>query len=138
MARSRRPRTGPRFKASIDPDLTPLTDCVFLLLIFFMVATTFITTKGISVVLPTGKSESRPTKDVNIVIDKDGVVQINGEVTEAADLANNIRREMEANNTRNAILEADRAVLHKQIVKIMDIARGEGIESIAFARSERG
>ena len=138
MALRRRVPRGSRFTTSTDPDLTPLTDCVFLLLIFFMVATTFITTKGISVDLPTGKSESRPTKDVNIVIDRDGVVQINGEVTEAADLADKIRREMEANNTHNAILEADRAVLHQQIVKIMDTARGEGIESIAFAKSERG
>lgn len=137
MARRRR-RSAPRFTSSAEPDLTPLTDCVFLLLIFFMVATTFITTKGISVDLPTGKSDSRPSKDVNIVIDRDGMVQINGAITEAADLADKIRLEMERNNTRNAILEANRAVLHEQIVKIMDIARGEGIESIAFAKSEQG
>ena len=132
----RRPRPRSHFTSTTDPDLTPLTDCVFLLLIFFMVATTFIATKGISVDLPTGKSESRPSKDVNIVVDRDGVMQIDGDVTAAADLADKIRLEMESNNTRNAILEASRTVLHEQIVKIMDIARGEGIESIAFAKSE--
>ena len=137
MAR-RRKRSSRHFLLSTEPDLTPLTDCVFLLLIFFMVSTTFITTKGISVDLPTGRSESRPTKDVNIVIDRDGVVQINGEVTETVELADKIRQVMEANNTRSAILEADRTVLHQQVVRIMDIARGEGIESIAFAKSERG
>ena len=134
----RRHRPRSHFASTTDPDLTPLTDCVFLLLIFFMVATTFITTKGISVDLPTGKSESRPSKDVNIVIDRDGVVQINGDVTETADLADKIRLEMESNNTRNAILEASRTVMHEQVVKIMDIARGEGIESIAFAKSDEG
>jgi biopolymer transport protein ExbD len=139
---ARRGRTkgggGSRFRASADPDLTPLIDCVFLLLIFFMVSTTFITTKGISVDLPSGQGESRPTKDVNIVVDRDGAVQINGTTTADADLADAIRRQMEANNTRDAILEADRTVLHEQIVRIMDVARGEGIETIAFAKPARG
>lgn len=140
MARKRRRSslTGSRFASGSDPDLTPLTDCVFLLLIFFMVTTTFITTKGISVDLPSGKSESRPSKDVNIVVDREGVIEINGEVTEMSGLADRIRQVMEANNTRNAILEANRAVLHERVVKIMDVARGEGIESIAFAKSEKG
>ena len=141
MARRRRRSgsvTGSRFSSGSDPDLTPLTDCVFLLLIFFMVTTTFITTKGISVDLPSGKSESRPSKDVNIVVDRDGVIEVNGEVTKIEELPNRIREVMEANNTRNAILEANRAVLHERVVKIMDVARGEGVESIAFAKSERG
>jgi biopolymer transport protein ExbD len=136
--RRRRSGSGSHFGSNSDPDLTPLTDCVFLLLIFFMVTTTFITTKGISVDLPSGKSESRPSKDVNIVVDRDGVIEVNGEVTAMEELANRIREVMEANNTRNAILEANRAVLHERVVKIMDVARGEGVESIAFAKSEKG
>jgi len=127
-----------KFRTQAEPDLTPLTDCVFLLLIFFMVSTTFITTKGISVDLPTGTGESRPTKDVNIVVDRDGVMQVNGEVTERRQLADRIRGVMEANNTRSAILEAHRDVLHEQVVEIMDMARGEGIESIAFAKAAQG
>ena len=138
MARLRRRRGGSRFRSDAEPDLTPLTDCVFLLLIFFMVSTTFISTKGISVDLPRGTGESRPSKDVNIVIDRDGVIQINGQITERDALAEKIREEMAANSTSNAILEADRSVLHERVVEIMDVARGEGIETIAFAKSERG
>jgi len=139
MARRRRRSSGSsRFRASNEPDLTPLTDCVFLLLIFFMVSTTFIATKGISVDLPRGSGESRPTKDVNIVVDRDGVIQVNGQTTAVPELAERIGAVMEANNTRNAILEADRAVLHERIVEIMDVARGKGIEGIAFAKSGRG
>ena len=103
-----------------------------------MVSTTFIGTMGISVDLPMGAGESKPTKDVNIVVDREGVVQVNGEITVRTALAEGIRRAMVASNTRNAILEADRAVLHERVVEIMDVARGEGIESIAFARAERG
>ena len=138
MARKRRRPGGSRFRPDNDPDLTPLTDCVFLLLIFFMVTTTFITTKGISVEMPSGKSESRPSKDVNIVVDRDGVIQINGEITEMAQLADRIRQVMEANNTKNAVLEADPRIVHERVVKIVDVARGEGIETIAYANTEEG
>jgi len=126
-------------KESGAPDLTPLIDCVFQLLIFFMVTTTFITTKGISVDLPTSsKMELAATKDINIIINKDGVIEVNGEKVTMEDLAQKIRQVSEEEKTKNAILQADREVLHKVVVKVMDIARGEGIESIAFASETKG
>ena len=50
------------------------------------------------------------------------------------ELAAKIRQVIESDNTKNAILEADRSVLHRQIIEVVDIARGEGIEGIAFAK----
>ena len=130
-------RSGARFQATDKMDLTPLINCMFLLLIFFMVATTFINPKGISVDLPSGQADSaRATKDMNVVIGRDGVIQVNGEATTKAHLAARIREVITADNTKNAILEADRAVLHREIVEVVDIARGEGIEGIAFAKAE--
>ena len=126
-------------KASGAPDLTPLIDCVFQLLIFFMVTTTFITTKGISVDLPTSsKMELAATKDINIIINKDGVIEVNGEKVTMEGLAIRIKEVSEMEKTKNAILQADREVLHKIVVEVMDIARGEGIESIAFASETKG
>jgi len=138
MARVRRYRSATaRFGAGEKIDLTPLINCMFLLLIFFMVATTFINPKGISVDLPSGQADSaRATKDMNVVIGRDGTIQINGEPTTKANLAAKIRAVIASDNTKNAILEADRAVLHREIVEVIDIARGEGIEGIAFAKGE--
>lgn len=138
MARVKRyRRSGARFQAMDKMDLTPLINCMFLLLIFFMVATTFINPKGISVDLPSGQADSaRATKDMNVVIGRDGVIQVNGEATTKTNLAAKIREVITADNTKNAILEADRAVLHREIVEVVDIARGEGIEGIAFAKAE--
>ena len=48
---------GSRFVTSTDPDMTPLINCIFLLLVFFMVATTFLNTKGLSVDLPGGQGD---------------------------------------------------------------------------------
>ena len=82
--------------------------------------------------------ESRATKDMNIVIDQDETIQVNGEVTEKERLAEKIRQVMVADNTKNVILEADRSVPHGYVVQVMDIARGQGIEAIAFAKSGEG
>jgi biopolymer transport protein ExbD len=121
-----------------NPDLTPLINCMFLLLIFFMVATTFVNPKGLSVDLPGGEGESRATKDMNIVIDPDQTIQVNGEVTQKEGLAEKIRQVMTADNTQNVILEAARSVPHSYVVAVMDIARGQGIEAIAFAKGGEG
>ena len=126
------------FKTSENPDPTPLINCMFLLLVFFMVATTFVNPKGLSVDLPGGEGESRATKDMNIVIDPDQTIQVNGEVTDKARLAEKIRQVIEADNTKNVILESARSVPHSYVVQVMDIARGEGIEAIAFAKSGEG
>jgi biopolymer transport protein ExbD len=127
-----------KFQKDENPDLTPLINCMFLLLVFFMVATTFVNPKGLSVDLPGGQGESRATKDMNIVIDQDETIQVNGEVTEKERLAEKIRQVMVADNTKNVILEADRSVPHGYVVQVMDIARGQGIEAIAFAKSGEG
>lgn len=139
MARRRRRRAKIMSDTSVKPDLTPLINCMFLLLVFFMVATTFINAKGLSVDLPSGQDDSsRATKDMNIVIGRDGTIQINGEVTAQRGVAEKIRQVMKADNTKNVILEADRAVLHSRVVEVVDIARGEGIEGIAFAKAGEG
>ena len=126
------------FKTDENPDLTPLINCMFLLLVFFMVATTFVNPQGLSVDLPGGEGESRATKDMNIVIDPDQTIQVNGEVTQKEGLAEKIRQVMEADNTKNVILEAARSVPHSYVVQVMDIARGQGIEAIAFAKGGEG
>ncbi len=138
MAKRRGARSKKRFSADSDPDLTPLINCMYLLLVFFMVATTFVNPKGLSVDLPGGRGESRATKDMNVVIDRDGVIQVNGQITAREQLAEKIRQVMQTDNTKNMILEANRSVPHGQVVKIMDIARGQGIEAIAFAKGSEG
>ena len=126
------------FKTDENPDLTPLINCMFLLLVFFMVATTFVNPKGLSVDLPGGEGESRATKDLNIVIDPDRTIQVNGVVTQKDGLAEKIREAMAAESSKNVILEAARSVAHSYVVQVMDIARGQGIEAIAFAKGGEG
>ena len=128
-----------RFERTVDPDLTPMIDCVFLLLIFFMVSTVFITTKGLSVDLPSSqRAEEKPGKDVNIIVEEDGTIEVNGvKIADMDELAKRIKKVMQAEITRNAILQAHPKILHKTVIKVMDVARGQGIEAIAFATEEK-
>ena len=117
-------------------DLTPLIDCVFMLLIFFMVTTVFITSKGLNVDLPRASTttESQPGKDINLIVEEDGVMELNGEVVTMEDLPRELGRLKEELHTENMILQAYPTTLHEVIVKIVDVARAQGIEGIAFAR----
>ncbi len=129
-----------RFATSMDPDMTPLINCIFLLLVFFMVATTFVNTKGLSVDLPGGQADdsSRVSKDINIVIEEGGAIQVNGKPTTTEQLAERIGAIVEADNIKNAIIEAHRTVRHQRVIQVVDIARGQGIEAVAFAKSAEG
>ena len=136
----RKSRKVNRFKTSDDPDMTPLINCIFLLLVFFMVATTFLNTKGLSVDLPGGGSNdsSRASKDINIVISEGGSIQVNGESTTDKLLSERIGDIVIKDNIKNVIIEAHRSVPHQRVVKVVDVARGQGIEAVAFAKSAEG
>ena len=105
-----------------------------------MVATTFLNTKGLSVDLPGGQGSdsSRASKDINIVIEEGGAIQVNGEPTTTEKLAETIGKIVKADNIKNVIIEAHRTVRHQKVVRVVDIARGEGIEAVAFAKSAEG
>ena len=117
-------------------DLTPLADCVFLLLIFFMVTTVFITSKGLNVDLPkaSAAAEAQLGKDINLVIEEDGSMELNGKPVTFEQLASRLKETKEKLQTSNMMLQAYPKTLHRIVVEVIDIARGQDIEGIAFAR----
>ena len=119
-------------------DLTPLIDCVFQLLIFFMVTTVFIHARGLDVDLPAASqaTEHEEKKDINIVVERDGRIEIAGEEVPPGKLGERIRQAMVTHRNDNVIIQADRAVAQAQVVKVLDAARGVGVKGIAFARIE--
>ena len=135
--RRRRPKR--RLVLGVEPDLTPLIDCVFMLLIFFMVTTVFIKTKGLMVDLPKATAaEEAPTKDINVVIEKDGTLEINGEQTDWEKLDEALHAAKEALKSTNVVIQADREIHHKMVVRVIDAARGQGIDGIVFATEVGG
>lgn len=123
--------------AEAELDMTPLIDCIFLLLIFFMVTTVFIDVKGLVIDLP-GASDSQDEqqqqkKDVNIQISVTGEYTVNGEPVSASALAGAIRGAMDEAKNNNVIIQGEEETEHRFIAYAMDMARGQGAEQMAFA-----
>ncbi len=119
-----------------EVDLTPLIDCVFLLLIFFMVTTVFIEVQGLVVDLPSSadsQEEQQQKKDVNILVSGTGEFTVAGTASSRENLASAIKGAMDEANNRNVIIQGEPEALHKSIVYAMDMATSVGAEQLAFA-----
>jgi len=120
-----------------EMDMTPMTDCIFLLLIFFMVTTTFIDVRGLVVDLPAPgdqqEEQQQKKKDVNVTISADGNYTVAGSPVPAEALASAIKGAMETNNNKNVIFQGDPQAPHAAVVYAMDVAKGQGAEQMAFA-----
>jgi len=120
-----------------DPviNLAPLVDIVFLLVIFFMVTSTFITPEtGLPVDLPQAVSgEERPSGAPTVVVSADGVAYWQGKAVADDALLGILRRAVAADPVGTVILRADRKTPHGRVVQVMDIIRRAGAKRVAIA-----
>lgn len=121
---------------AVQLDITPLIDIVFLLLIFFMVSTSFINTNSLPVELPsatTSRSQGEE-KTLEIVIASDGQLSIEGTLLDIATLRS--RLEQHSSDT-GVLVRADQKASHGTVVEVLDLAQQLGITSIAVAVSSK-
>jgi len=122
-----------------DVNISPLIDCVFLLLIFFMVTTVFVEFKGLVIDLPLGgedqqqEEQQQARKDVGIFVNDRGEYTVNGENIPAAELASAIKNAMEETSSKNVVIQGDNNTQNRYIIYAMDMAQGQGAEAMAFA-----
>jgi biopolymer transport protein ExbD len=122
----RRPR---RDDARID--ITPLVDMVFLLLIFFMLSTTFIVAPGIKVNLPESSAEKVP-QEVQVVITEDNKVFVDGMPLDMGELEQRLMGVARQDPETLIIFKADAKTLHGKVVEVMDIAKQSGLNHLAI------
>lgn len=123
---------------TIDVNLTPLIDVVFLLLIFFMVSTTFKKESEISIDLPEAATEkSEKAKEaIEITIDKTGKYYVNQQEvinTSADTLKGAIRKVLGDRKDPPLIISADAKTPHQAVITAMDAARQLGLVHLTFA-----
>ena len=121
-----------------EVNLTSLIDVVFLLLIFFMVSTTFHRETEISVQLPEAKGEQLKTEKtvVEVTIDAKGRYYVNQhEVinTKVETLMRAMKKAAGSTADPQIILSADRATPHQAVMSAMDAARRLGFVHLTFA-----
>ena len=125
-------------------NLTPLIDVVFLLLIFFMVTTTFTRETRLQVNLPEAEAETQPTQSerLEIVVSRDGSFALNGQTLvngKFETLLRGLELESKGNLTLPVIIVADSEATHQSVVTAMDAIGQAGFArlSIATQRSEQ-
>lgn len=127
-----------RQREDMGLDMTPLIDIVFLLLIFFMVSTTFDHNSEINITLPTASEkvvESKPDV-INVGINSNGEVYINNIQlldSKFKTIKNNLLTAMDGLKEPAVIISADAKASHQSVVQIMDVARQLNLVKITFA-----
>lgn len=134
----------PHRKEDLDVNITPLIDVVFLLLIFFMVSTTFERESEIEITLPQATMDAAPTDNyvMQITIDREGTYFINGKrvVNTKLETLKKAMQEVAGDRTDPPIvLSADAQTPHQAVVTVMDASRQLGFVHLNFAttRSEQ-
>jgi biopolymer transport protein ExbD len=128
MAFRRRIKEAPRV------DLTPMVDVVFLLLIFFMISTTFIEAQGLSIKLPKASAAKiEQSKDIQVYLSKEGDIFLQEEQLSIDQLRLRLAGYGDDAGGTTFLLMADREAQHGGVVQLMDLAKKAGFEKLAIA-----
>ncbi|MGI1678109.1 MAG: biopolymer transporter ExbD [Cellvibrionaceae bacterium] len=120
-----------------EVNLTPLIDVVFLLLIFFMVSTTFTKETHLDINLPEASGEPVPDKkeQIDVLINADGSYAVNGQSLankKLMTLRSAIEKVSDGDNELPLIITADANTPHQAVVTAMDAAGQLGFAKLSI------
>jgi len=114
------------------PDLTPMIDMIFQLLIFFLL-TSFLIVPAVNVALPRSRSpEATPPAAMTLTVRQDGSLLLAGQTVLVEDLPSLISAALAGRSEAAIIMQADRGVAFGRVVEVMEAARSGGARDISF------
>jgi len=114
-------------------NVTPLVDITLVLLIIFMVTTSYIVNPSIKVDLPKAASGSDQTRTtLAVTLTKEGRLYLNGDLADEAKVVEQIATELPKNPDLQAIIAADKVVPHGSVVHIIDLVKRAGVRKFAI------
>ncbi len=111
-----------RNKVTPEFNMSSMTDIVFLLLIFFMIASTLVTTNAIDILLPKASGKTENKKSVAVSIKKDLTYYIDQKRVGESVLENELLAALSSEEKPTIVLRAEKSVPVENVVKVMDIA----------------
>jgi biopolymer transport protein ExbD len=120
-----------RSKVSAEFNMSSMTDIVFLLLIFFMIASTLVTTSALDLVLPKSAAQTVKRKDVVVNISPDKRISVGNTIVTLNELEREVLKQAAGKEDAVVILRADLSVPYEMVVKVMDIAYRNRLKMIA-------
>jgi len=125
-----------RNKVTPEFNMSSMTDIVFLLLIFFMIASTLVSAEAIDLLLPKSSSKTTQTKNVSVSVDKD--VNYYGDMKKVSkdNLEAEVLAKVGQSDSPSITIRSDQDVEMKHVVYIMDIANRNKIKSTLAVKSK--
>lgn len=111
-----------RNKVTPEFNFASMTDIVFLLLIFFMIASTLVTTNAIDIILPKASGKTENKKTISVSIKKDLTYYIDQNRVGESVLETQLISAMATQESPTIVLRAEKSVPVENVVKVMDIA----------------
>ncbi|HLE33360.1 MAG TPA: biopolymer transporter ExbD [Bacteroidota bacterium] len=114
-----------------------LTDIVFLLLIFFLLSSSFVVQSGIKIQLPKSESaEQESQKQIVVTVTEKGLIYLNDKQVAAETLGGQLAPLIDKDRDKVVIIKADQMVSLQSAVQVMDIAKGVGAMRLVIATQQ--
>lgn len=116
----------------IQPNLVPMIDVVFQLVVFFMVSSTFVVAPGIGLALPESTTQEQVNMDLyQVTVSRDGTMYFQDQVVDVDQLGAKLESLTEAQKER-VILQGEADVPLQDVIYVLDILRNHGIRNASI------
>jgi biopolymer transport protein ExbD len=115
-------------------DISPLIDCVFILLIFFMVTSNFVKDMKVDIERPGAASaEKASNKALRIAIDSNSVIFVDGTPVRPWMVQSRVREFLEGSGSDQVLIVTDRRVPAERLIEVVDQCRLAGAQHVGVA-----
>ncbi len=116
-----------------DVNITPLLDIVFIMLIFFIVTSTFIKEPGVEVVRPIAVTQTEQKPAVLVAIDENDQIWVNKEQVELSEVRYRVEELRRETPKGNAVLQADEGARSEVTLDVLQQIQDAGIQDVAIS-----
>ena len=126
-------------KELISINITPLIDIVFLLLVFFMLATSFIQKSTIEVNLSSEKTIEVDNKKNNVVLilNKKGLIYLNNKLINVSNIRNEINNIVKKNPKYSILIKSHKKIPVQKVIRLIEEVRLAGTDDIKLVNLEK-